>query len=143
MGGYRKASHVVYDVRAHIVWCTKYRYQVLVGDVAWRCRDLLREICRTQDVEIMSGKVGRDHVHMYVSIPPKLSIAQVVQRMKGKSSRKLQDEYGQLKKRYWGQHLWARGYFVSTVGVVSDEMIREYIDKQSRHHHDDEFEIDV
>ena len=143
MQGYRKASHVVFDVRVHVVWCTKYRYHVLVGDVSWRCRDLLREICRTMDIEIMSGKVGKDHVHMYMSIPPKHSIAQVVQRLKGKSSRRLQDEYGSLKKRYWGQHLWARGYFVSTVGVVSDEMIRSYIENQGRHHHDDEFEVDV
>lgn len=143
MQGYRKSCHVVFDVRVHLVWCTKYRYDVLSGDIAWRCRDLLREICSSLDIEIYSGKVGKDHVHMYMSIPPKHSIASVVQRLKGKSSRRLQDEYKSLKKRYWGQHLWARGYFVSTVGVVDDEMIRSYIEGQSRHHQDDEFEIDV
>jgi len=91
----------------------------------------------------MSGKVGKDHVHMYMSMTPKLSIAKLVQLLKGKSSRKLQDEYKVLKKRYWGQHLWARGYFASTVGVVDDETIRDYIEKQGRHHQDDEFEVDV
>ena len=80
---------------------------------------------------------------MYLSITPKLSIAKIVQLLKGKSSRKLQDEFKGLKKRYWGQHLWARGYFVSTVGVVSDEVILDYIEKQSQHHQDNEFEIDV
>jgi len=143
MSAYRRNSHTVFDIRAHVVWCTKYRYRVMEGDVAWWCRDLLREICRSHDVDIMSGKVGKDHVHMYMSITPSLSMSRLVQMLKGKTSRKLQDEFKWLKRRYWGQHLWARGYFVSTVGVVSDEMIREYIENQGRNHQDDEFEIDV
>ena len=139
----RRGAHTVFDLRYHLVWCTKYRYQVLTGDIAIRARDLIREICASLEVKIMSGKVGKEHVHMYISIPPRLAVAKVVEMIKGRTSRKLQMEYMSLRKKYWGQHLWARGYFVSSIGEVNDAMIRSYIEHQDEHHGNDEFTINV
>ena len=141
MKGYRKSAHTVFDIRYHLVWCTKYRYHVLQGDLASRLRELVREICRTYDVEILSGSIGKEHVHIYVSVPPAISVSKLMQYIKGKTSRKLQMEYKSLAKRYWGQHLWARGYFVASVGEIDDKLIREYIEDQSKHHHDDSFTV--
>ena len=138
-----KGSHTIYDLRYHIVWCTKYRYKVLEGDIAIRARDLIREVASSMEIKILSGKVGKEHVHMYVSLHPNMSVAKAVMHMKGKSSRKLQMEYTLLRRRYWGQHLWARGYFVSSIGEVNDTIIREYIDKQDEHHGDDSFTVGV
>ena len=138
---YRKGAHTTFDLRYHIVWCSKYRYKVLVGDLAIRARDMIREICRTHEINILSGKVGKEHVHMYAAIPPYISISKAVQYIKGKSSRKLQMEFSDLKRRYWGQHLWSRGYFVASVGEISDELIRNYIENQDDHHHDDQFTV--
>jgi REP-associated tyrosine transposase len=114
---YRKSSHAIWDVKYHLVWITKYRYKVLRGEVAVRTRDLLRQICEGREVVIVQGAVSPDHIHMLVSVPPQLAPAKLVQYLKGRSSRILQDEFPQLKKRYWGQHLWARGYFCASVGA--------------------------
>src|SRR5271170_8333474 len=121
---YRKNAHSVWDVKYHVIWVTKYRYKVLRGEVAVRTRDLLRQICQGREVAIVQGSVSPDHIHMLVSVPPQLAPAKLVQYLKGRSSRMLQDEFPQLKKRYWGQHLWARGYFCASVGAVAEETIR-------------------
>jgi len=94
----------------HLVWVTKYRYQVFGGDVSNRCRKLLRETARAHEMTVHAGSINRDHVHMQVSIPPYLSVGRAVQYLEGRSSHKLLSEFGILRKRYWGQHLWARGY---------------------------------
>jgi len=93
-----------------LVWTAKYRYEVLGGDVGIRCQELLRDIARSKEMQIYAGSVNRDHVRMLISIPPNVSVSRAVQFLKGKSSDKLLTEFSQLKKRYWGQHLWARGY---------------------------------
>ena len=117
---YRKTSHTTFGCTYHIVWITKYRYPVMVGDIATRVRDLVRQICAENQVEIVRGTVAKDHVHIYISVPPYLSISKLVQYLKGKTSRKIQQEFPELKKRYWGKHLWAIGYFVRTTGNVTD-----------------------
>lgn len=129
---YRKTSHSVYDLKYHIVWVTKYRYRVLRGGIGVRTRDIIRQICDQLDVRIMTGHVSADHVHLLVSAPPTVSVSDLVQRLKGTSSRKLLQEYTELQKRYWGRHLWARGYFGVSTGNVTDEIIRQYIES-----HDD------
>jgi len=129
MTEYRTGSHTVYDIQYHLVWVTKYRYPVLDGEIAVRARELIRQACAARELRILQGHVSKDHVHLLVSCPPSLSPANVVQYLKGRSSRMLQDEFSHLKKRYWGQHLWARGYFCATVGEVTEEQIREYIEK--------------
>ena len=109
MKDYKRGSHTVWDCKYHLVWTTKYRYQVLVGDVGQRCRELLREIAMSKEMHIYAGSINRDHVHMLIGIPPQLSVSRAVQYLKGKSSHRLLTEYKVLRKRYWGQHLWAGG----------------------------------
>ena len=135
MDGYRRASHTVFDNRFHLVWVTKYRYQIIDKVMGERCRDLVREVCRTNDVDILSGHVSKDHIHIYVSVPPSLAISKLMQYIKGKTSRVLQMEFKDLKKRYWGRHIWARGYFSATVGEINDKIIREYIENVTPHTH--------
>ena len=130
MQNYRKTTHTTYDCKYHIVWVTKYRKKVMSGLVGIRIRELVREICKTNDVEILKGHVSEDHVHLFVSVPPHLSISKLVQYLKGKSSYKLMQENKQISKQFWGRHLWARGYFVATSGNITDEIILEYIKNQ-------------
>ena len=135
---YRKTSHSVYDIKYHIVWITKYRKPVLRGGIGKRMRELIRQTCASLDVYIVKGHISRDHVHLLVSVPPKLSVSELVKRLKGRSSRKMLQEYDELSKEFWGRHLWARGYFVASVGNVTDEIVAEYIEKQSRMAPEDE-----
>ena len=142
MTEYRTGAHTVYSVKNHFVWVTKYRYKILRGEVAERAREILRQICGRRDMKILQGHVSADHVHMLISSPLSLSPAQIAQYLKGVSSRKLQDEFPHLKKRYWGQHLWARGYFCASVGSVTDEQIREYIASHEEELPAENFSID-
>lgn len=129
---YRKTSHAVYDLKYHLVWITKYRKQVLRGQIGLRLRDLLRQTCETLDVYIEKGHVAVDHVHLLVSVPPMVSVSELVQRLKGRSSRRMLDEFGELKRQFWGQPLWARGYFAASSGSVTDEVIAQYIKNQGK-----------
>ena len=130
MAGYTSGSHTVHDVKYHFVWVTKYRYKMLRGELAKRLRELIRQGCEARGITIITGSVGHDHVHLLLSCPTDLAPGKIAQYLKGRSSRLLQDSFPDLKKRYWGQHLWARGYFCATVGSVTDEMVREYISRQ-------------
>jgi putative transposase len=127
MENYRKGSHTVHDIKYHFVWITKYRYQVLTGDLALRVRDIVREISMSMDLKILKGAVSKDHIHLFLSAPPTLSPSKIVQMLKGKSSFKIQQEFPEIKKRYWGQHIWGRGYFCATEGNITDEIIKQYI----------------
>lgn len=124
---YRTTSHSKYDLKAHIIWVTKYRYKVLKDGIATRIRDLLRQTCDSLNIHIIRGHVGADHVHMYISYPPQLSVTEIVKSLKGRSSRRIQEEFKELGKRYWGRHFWAIGYAAFSAGDITDEMIREYI----------------
>lgn len=137
MENYRTSAHSRYDIKYHFVCVTKYRKGVLTGAVGNRLRDLVREICRTHDIEILQGAVSRDHVHVLLSCPPNLSPSKIMQYIKGKTSRKLMMEFRHLQKQYWGRHLWARGYFVASSGNVTDEAIMEYIRQQQGTEPDD------
>ena len=138
---YRHSAHAVWDIKYQLVWITKYRYKVLRGEVAERARDLLRQICQAREVVIIRGAVSPDHIHMLVSSPAHLAPAKLVQYLKGRSSRRLQEEFPHLRKRYWGQHLWARGYFCATVGTVDEETIKAYIENQKWDEDDQGFKI--
>ena len=138
---YRHGSHSIYDLKYHIVFCTKYRYRVLTDSVANRCREIIREVCKANYIDIVSGSISPDHIHLLLSIPPSISVSKAVQYIKGKSSRKLLQESSILKKRYWGQHLWARGYFAVTVGNVNSEEVQRYIEEQEEYHKKDDFKI--
>ena len=142
MEHYRKSSHTVYDIKYHIVWITKYRKQILRADIAHRVRELTREICRSHDVEIMKGHVSYDHVQIFVSVPPHISVSQLVQSIKGKTSRKLLMEFKTLSRAFWGRHIWARGYFVASSGNVTDEVIIKYIEQQNIEPPDGDFKTE-
>jgi putative transposase len=137
----KSSSHAVWDCKYHLVWITKYRYPVLVGDVGLRARELLREIARSLEMTIYAGAINRDHVHLLIGIPPNVSVSRAVQFLKGKSSHRLLREFAALKKRYWGQHLWARGYWVASSGNVTDEVWKKYIEDQKPEEPDDNFKI--
>jgi len=124
----RHSSHTVSRLTVHLVWVTKYRYHVLEGEIKIRCRDLLRQVCEAEDVRILKGVVSKDHVHMHVEYPPKLSISDLMKRLKGRSSRLLQQEYPHLRKRYWGRHFWATGYGAWSTGNITDEQVQEYLE---------------
>jgi putative transposase len=141
MQNYRKTSHSTYDCKYHIVWITKYRKKVMLGMIAERTRELIRQICKEHEVEILRGHISQDHVHLFVSVPPHLAISKLVQYLKGKSSYKMLQENKQLSKEFWGRHLWGRGYFVATSGNVTDEVILEYIEKQEVDNKDEEFTV--
>ncbi len=137
MSEYKTSAHAKYSLHIHVVWVTKYRKQVLSGDIAKRTRELIREICRTNDVEIIKGHVSKDHVHLLVSMPPFLSVSKLMGYIKGKSSRKIQQEFSEIRRKFWGQHLWARGYFAASSGNVTDEVIKAYIEQQDLEKEDD------
>jgi putative transposase len=142
MENYRKSSHTVYDIKYHLVWITKYRKPVLRGEIAERIRDLIREICKANDVEILKGHVSREHVHIFVSVPPHMSVSELMKSIKGKTSRKMLMEYKTLSKAFWGRHLWARGYFAASSGNVTDEVIMKYIEEQGKEPEDVDFKIE-
>ncbi len=96
MRTYRQGSHTVFDLKVHLVWITKYRYRVLTQAVGLRVWELLRQTCEAHDIEIMSGRVSTDHVHLYVSYPPDLAVSELMRRLKGRSSRRIQEEFPQL-----------------------------------------------
>ena len=127
MENYRHSAHTRFDIKYHFVWTTKYRKAVLGGAVGVRLRELVREVCRTHDLEFLQGHVAREHVHIVASAPPNMSASKIMPYVKGKSSRKLMMEFRHLNKQFWGRHIWARGYFVATSGNVTDEVIQEYI----------------
>ena len=130
MKNYRTTSHSKYDLKVHLVWAPKYRKKVLHGKVGYRIRELIREICFANDIQIISGKIAPDHVHMFISYPPYLSVSKIAQLLKGKSSRKILSENKEIKVQFWGSHFWARGYFAISSGNITDEMIMQYIDDQ-------------
>jgi putative transposase len=112
MAEQRRGGHTVTRLTVHLVWVTKYRYAVLKGEIQTRCRELIIQVCDTEDVTILKGAVSKDHVHLHIEYPPSKAVSDLVKRMKGRSSRLLQQEYPELQKRYWGKPFlgdWLRG----------------------------------
>ena len=128
---YDKGKHTVFHHRYHIVWITKYRFKVLTGPIKLRVREITRQVCDELGVTIIKGVLSGDHVHMFVSIPPHHAVSDVMRRIKGRTSRKIQMEFPELRQKYWGRRFWARGYFCTTSGVVNDETILQYIEKHA------------
>ena len=143
MSDYRYGGHTVSRLTVHLVWVTKYRYHVLQGDIQKRCRELLIQVCDTEDVRILSGVVSKDHIHMHIEYPPSVSISNLIKRMKGRTSRLLQKEYTELSKRYWGKHLWAIGYGAWSTGNITEEIVQEYLKRHKSSTNDvDSFKLD-
>ena len=142
MEHYRRSSHTVYDLKYHLVCITKYPKPILKGEIAVRLRELIREICKSKDVEILKGHISRDHVHIFVSVPPHISVSDLLKSVKGRSSRKMLMEFKTLSRQFWGRHLWARGYFAASSGNFTDEVIMQYIEQQGHEPPDGDFKID-
>jgi putative transposase len=143
MRRYTTGAHSKTDLKVHIIWIPKYRKRVLVGQVAERARDVLRQIAMEHELDIITGKVASDHVHMFIAYRPTHSVSKIVQWLKGTSSRILLSEFAHLRKEFWGRHLWARGYCAISSGNITDEMIQKYIeDQQGEPVHDSRFSID-
>lgn len=126
----QKGAHTQYDIQYHIVWITKYRRKILTGKIASRLKVLLMQGCRARGITVIKGNIQPDHVHLLISAPASLSVAQIMQYIKGRSSKKMQEEFNSIRKQFWGQHMWATGYFCRTVGTVTKEMVKEYIENQ-------------
>ena len=130
MRHYRVGAHTKTDLKVHLIWIPKYRKKVLTGQVAIRTRDLLRQIAMEHELEIISGKVSKDHIHMFICYRATQNISKIMQWLKGISSRILLQEFSHLRKQFWGRHLWARGYLAVSSGNITDEMIQQYIEEQ-------------
>ena len=124
---YTTGSHTAYYHRFHIVWITKYRYRVLYGELRLRVRTIIAQVAEELSIRIINGVLSADHIHLFVEIPPHISVSEFVKIAKGRSSRKIQQEFPYLRKKYWGRHFWARGYFSATSGNVTDDVINNYI----------------
>ena len=124
----RHSSHSVTRLTVHVVWVTKYRYHVLQGDIQKRCRSVLVQICDAEDVRILKGVISKDHVHMLLEYPPSLAVSDLVKRLKGRTSRLLQQEFPDVRKRYWGKHLWAIGYGAWSSGNITDQLVADYLE---------------
>ena len=144
MRHYTLGAHTKTDLKVHLVWVPKYRKRVLTGQVAIRVRDILRQIAMEHELEIITGKVASDHVHMFTTYRPTQSISKAMQWLKGISSRVILSEFPHLRKQFWGRHFWARGYLAVSSGNITDEMIQQYIEEQEGEpvHDDSRFQID-
>lgn len=126
MSDFGRLAHAIWHCKYPIVWCPKYRFQILQGKVRESAREIIWQLCEWKKVEVIEGNIQVDHIHLIVSIPPKYSVAEVLGFIKGKSAIKIFDRHLELKKRYWGRHFWAKGYCVSTVGL-DEEKILKYV----------------
>ncbi len=126
MSRFQKLSHTVWECKYHIVWCPKYRFRVMQYKVRYYVRDVMRELCRRHKVEILEGNVQTDHIHLVLSISPNYCVSRVLGNLKGKSSIQIFRKFVGLRKKYYGQHYWSRGYAVTTVGM-DEETIRKYV----------------
>lgn len=126
----KRGRNSVYQMGYHVVWCTKYRKPVLAAEIAETLKDLLFKIAADRDFSIEKLEIMPDHVHLFLSAGPNRLAADMVKVLKGVSARFLFKEYPWLKKQLWGGHLWNPSYYVGTVGDISEEVIRKYIESQ-------------
>ena len=125
----KSLAHTVWECKYHVVWVPKKRRKVVYGRLRQEIGTLLRKLCEYKGVELLEGKACIDHIHMCVSIPPKYSVSTIVGYLKGKSAIIIFEKYSKLKKNFMGHSFWARGYYVSTVGL-DEAKIRKYIQEQ-------------
>ena len=144
MSRFSKLSHVLWHCQYHIVWCPKYRYRVLKEAIGVEAYNCIQSFCSRLGCEVIELNVQPDHVHLLVRVPPKVSISKLVGTIKGRTAIRVFKKYPHLKQRpYWGNHFWARGYCVDTVGL-NPEMIQKYVkyqEKQERKYEQPSFDI--
>ena len=129
---FKSLSHSIYECKYHLVFCPKYRYRIFRDAIGEYVKRQVYELCKQKEqVEVLELNVQPDHVHLVASIPPKYAISEFMGYLKGKIALRLFQQYESLGRRYWGRHLWARGYCVSTIGLDED-MIRKYVQWQEK-----------
>ena len=129
---FQRLSHTLYECKYHIVFCPKYRYRILKGEIGEYTKQQIYRLCQQKDkVEVLELNVQPDHVHLVASIPPKYAVSNVMGYLKGKLALRMFQRYERLGRQYWGRHLWSRGYCVSTVGL-DEEKIRKYVQWQEQ-----------
>jgi len=132
MSRFKKLSHTMYECKYHVVFCPKYRYRIFGPEVGEYAKQQIYVLCKQKDmVEVIELNVVQDHIHMVMSMPPKYAVSEIMGYVKGKLSLRLFQKYERVGKRYWGRHLWSRGYCVSTVGLT-EELIRRYVRHQEK-----------
>jgi putative transposase len=133
---FKRLSHTVYECKYHIVFCPKYRFRIFKNEIAEYARQRIYVLCNQKELlEVLELNVREDHIHIVMWIPPKYSISSVMGYLKGKLALRLFQKYENLGKRYWGRHLWARGYCVSAIGL-DEAQIRSYVRWQEKHEKD-------
>ena len=130
MRRYHIGAHTKTDLKVPLSWIPKYRKRVLTGQVAVRARDVVRQIAVEHEIDLITGKVASDHVHMFIQYKPHQDISKIVQWLTGISSRLMLQEFPHLRKQFWGRHFWARDYLAVSSGNITDEMIQQYIESQ-------------
>ena len=124
------ARTCVYNIGYHIVWSTKYRRKVIIGDIDRRIKDIFLSVSQEFDFKIVEMEVMPDHCHVFVSCHPKIPPSQIVKYLKGISARKLFIEFPSIKRKLWGGHLWNPSYYIGTVGNMSKDIVLKYIQNQ-------------
>ncbi len=135
---FKKLSHSIYECKYHVIFCPKYRYRVLTGEIGEYVKREIYTLCsHKDDVEVIEANVQADHVHLVLSIPPKYAVSNIMGYLKGKLAIRVFNRYEHLRKRYRGGRLWSRGYCVSTVGL-DEEKVRKYVKWQEAKEKQDE-----
>lgn len=129
---YRSGSNTTFHHRYHLVWAPKYRFKVLHGEVRLRLHEIIKQVCDEMGVTIMNGVLSRDHMHMPVEIPPHVSVSDFVRQAKVRSSRKIEQEFGHIRKRYWGPSFWQRSYFSTKASNITDDIIMRYLNRHTQ-----------
>ena len=125
-----KNIQVQYDIQYHIIWLTKYKYNILTDEIAYRVRELISIYCEKYGVEIAKGIVGKDYIHILISCPPNIKVSKIIKKLKKKSSKIILKEFKELKKEYHKnlkKGIWIKGYFCQSYGNVTEEIIKDYI----------------
>ena len=132
MSRFKKLSHTIYECKYHVVICPKYRHRIFKGEIGEYARQEIYVLCKQKELlEVLELSIQEDHIHLVMSMPPKYAFSEIMGYVKGKLSLRLFQRYERVGKRYWGRHLWSRGYCVSTVGLT-EELIRRYVKHQDK-----------
>lgn len=130
---YHSSKHLVYKCHCHVIFCPKYRHKILIGKVAERLKELCYEIADTYDFEIIEMETDKNHIHILISCNPRFNIMSCLTAIKSITAKTLFKEFPYIKERYlWGGQFWSRSSFVSTVGSVSLEVVKKYIENQGK-----------
>ena len=132
MSRFKKLSHTIYECKYHVVICPKYRHRIFKGEIGEYARQEIYVLCKQKELlEVLELSIQEDHIHLVMSMPPKYAFSEIMGYVKGKLSLRLFQRYERVGKRYWGRHLWSRGYCVSTVGL-NEDLIRRYVKHQEK-----------